>query len=537
MAERPTPTSTLDTQARTRVDDTADGGPDVLGELPRWCAARFGARTAFVVGDEHSSYHLWQARTERVAQSLVAGGLAPGDRVAVLALNGTDFFDAYAGVTRAGGVAVPLGTRLGVGEVVFVLEHSEARWLAHDAAGRDTARAAADAVPGLRLLDLGALPAAPPAPVVLPRPVPDDVAAIFYTSGSTADPKGVTLTHANVLACVRACAAAFRVDADDVAYGVLPLYHTSVHFIPLPTLLRGGTVVLEEGFSAASAFAAMERHGVTLLPTVTSIAVLMAKHHRSAEHRPDLSALRKILLGGGGVPTSLVEAWQEIAPGAAPVNCYGMTEMAPAISVMDPSEVPLRPGSVGLPYPGNEIRIEAADGGDAPTGEVGEILVRGPSRMVGYWRNEEATAAVLRDGWLATGDLGRLDDDGYLTIVGRAKWMLKRGGENVFPDEVEAVLIRHDAVNEVMVVGVPDEVMGERVAAVVALRPGADLDAAALRAWSLERLAAFKVPDLYVLQPDELPKNAVGKIDAARLKRDAAQGAIAWTDVRRPAGR
>jgi acyl-CoA synthetase (AMP-forming)/AMP-acid ligase II len=155
--------------------------------------------------------------------------------------------------------------------------------------------------------------------------------------------------------------------------------------------------------------------------------------------------------------------------------------------------------------------------------------------MAGYWRDEEATELTIRDGWLATGDLGTLDDDGYLTIVGRKKWMLKRGGENVSPDEVEAALIRHGAISEVVVVGVPDDVMGERVAAIVVIQPGATLSPDELRAWALGHLAAFKVPDLYVVTARALPKNGVGKIDVARLKSDAREGRIAWVDVRQGA--
>jgi acyl-CoA synthetase (AMP-forming)/AMP-acid ligase II len=506
--------------------------PSVLGDVPAYCAERFGDRIAFVSAGRETSFSEWAVRTENVAQAVVAAGAVVGGRVGLLAVNDVPFFDGYLGAARAGAVAVPLGTRLSVDEITFVLQHSDSRLLMHDASSRQLAESVQAANHDLILMDLESVAAQPGQPTELPVVEEGHLAAIFYTSGSTASPKGVCLTHRNVLACALACATAFRITHADAALGVLPLYHTATHFVPLPTLLQGGRVVLKEGFKPASAFALLQEHKVTLFPTVTAIAVLMANHPDAAS--ADLGSLRKVMLGGANVPTSTLAAWKEIAPSAAVVNCYGMTEMAPAISVMDPSERPERVGTVGFPYPGNEIRIEKEDGTWGATDEVGEICVRGPSQMAGYWRNQAATEAVLRDGWLATGDLGRVDADGYLTIVGRKKWMLKRGGENVFPDEVETALMRHPGVHEVIVVGVPDDVMGERIAAVVSTHPDAEsLAAAELREFALGILAPFKVPELYSIRSAELPKNAVGKVDAARLKSGAADGTIAWTDLRR----
>jgi acyl-CoA synthetase (AMP-forming)/AMP-acid ligase II len=236
-----------------------------------------------------------------------------------------------------------------------------------------------------------------------------------------------------------------------------------------------------------------------------------------------------VYFGGAGVPDSLLASWARFAPDTAIANVYGLTEMGPAVSGHDPTIHPPRPGSVGPPYPGIEVRIEA----DPPPGVIGEILVRAPSMMAGYWRNEAASKEALRDGWLHTGDLGFLDADGFLFISGRQKHMLKRGGENVFPNEVEAVIIRHPAVKEVIVIGVPDEVMGERVAAVLAPQPGGELDAADVIAYCAQRLADFKVPELVAVLAPELPKNSVGKVDLRGLQARVRGEGFDFVEFRR----
>jgi acyl-CoA synthetase (AMP-forming)/AMP-acid ligase II len=339
----------------------------------------------------------------------------------------------------------------------------------------------------------------------------------------------VRLTHRGILHCGTVTGSAFQITAGDVALALLPLYHTATHFIPLPVLMAGGTVVVHEGFKAETAFALLEDARVTLFPTVSAVATLMAKHAESSGRLGGLEDLRMVFFGGAGVPDALLSAWARFAPNTAIANVYGLTEMGPAVAAHDPNRHPPKPGSVGPPYRGIEVRIE----GDPAPNTIGEILVRAPSMTAGYWRNEQATQEALRDGWLHTGDLGFLDEDGFLYISGRRKHMLKRGGENVFPNEVEAAIIRHPAVKEVIVVGVPDEVMGERVAALLAPQPGVDLDAEDVVAYAAQRLADFKVPELVAVLAPELPKNSVGKVDLRGLQARARTDGFEFLEFRR----
>jgi long-chain acyl-CoA synthetase len=532
----------------------------VLGDVSRLMAAEAPERTAIVDGQRSVTYGEWEREANALAALLLERGVRPGERVAMLLSNGAGFFVAYHGVAKAGAVAVPIGTRLGLSEMRFLVDHSRSRVLIHDSSTAAMASelaepttasselttappgpAAASSEPGqCELLDLdhpdlaARLRAGTDADDLdLPQVSSDDDAAIFYTSGTTASPKGARLSHRAVLNCARIVGDRFEIGPEDVTLAMLPLYHTATHFVPLPTLVRGGTVVIHEGFKVEEAFDLLIDHRITHFPTVTAVAVLMAKFVSQSGRALDLSRLRKVYIGGAGVPPTLLDSWAAFAPETAIVNCYGLTENSPAVASLDPSLMEAKTGSVGLPYDGIEVRIVSEDGGEVQVDEIGEILVRGDSTMSGYLDNPEASAATLRDGWLYTGDLGTRDAEGYMWIVGRKKHMLKRGGENVFPDEVEAALIKHAAVREAIVVGVPDEVMGERVGAIVAAQPGTDPDPAEVVASCRELLADFKLPEFVEIRAGELPKNSVGKVDARHLHEDAREGRVTWTDLRR----
>jgi acyl-CoA synthetase (AMP-forming)/AMP-acid ligase II len=505
--------------------------PATIDDIPRHGAEHFGERVALVEGDARTTYAELERRTAGVAAGLRAAGLRDGDRVALLLANSADYFAAYFGITRAGGVAVPIGTRLHAREIAFLLEHSGVAMLVGDAP--NTARAELSARGGgQHLLELDALAAMEPDDHLSGRR-PEDDAAIFYTSGTTAEPKGVRLSHRGIVHAAAVTGKACAIDGDDVALALLPLYHTTTHFMAFPTLIAGGRVVAHEGFRPADAFDLIARHGVTLFPAVTAIAVLMAAYARQEARVPDLTRLRYVFFGGAGVPRTLVSDWARISPGTGVVNCYGLTEMGPPVSALIPGVHEDRAGSIGPAYEGIDARITDHDGHPVPTGEVGEILVRGESMMTGYWRNENATKAALRDGWLRTGDLGYQDADGYLWIAGREKHLIKRGGENVFPNEVEDVLSRHPDVAEALVVAVPDDVMGERVCAIVSARAGAALDGADVVAHCREHIADYKVPEHLVIVPGELPKNSVGKVDVRLLQRKAGNGELPLQDFRR----
>ncbi|HVW46350.1 MAG TPA: AMP-binding protein [Solirubrobacterales bacterium] len=510
-----------------------------IGEIPGRAAAATPDKVAIVDDLTSVTYAELEAGSDALAVRLRERGLAPGDRVGLLLTNSSRFMLAYFATAKAGGVIVPINPRLSTAEIQFLVDHTECAAFFHDQGFG--AKVAALRLPRIRIAvgaerdgdELMEDVVAREVDLDLARPAEGDLAAIFYTSGTTADPKGVEMTHRTILQTVEILGGSFDVGADDVGLCPIPLTHTTVHFTPVPVIAAGGTIVLCDRFRPASALDLLERHRVSLLPTVTAVAVLMAKELVASERRYDLGPLRKIFVGGANVPASLVDAWHEIAPNCSAVNCYGMTEMDGPISRMDRHRFPLRRGSVGKSYPGVEVRIETEAGDAAATGEVGEIVVRGGNMMAGYWRNPRATAAALVDGRLHTGDLGYLDEDGYLFVVGRKKNVLKRGGELVYPDEVENVLLANPAVKEAVVVAVGDEVMGERVAVVVARQPGAAIGVDELIAFCGEHLADFKVPEYVGFVEDELPKNTVGKVDRRGIATTVTGGAIELADRRR----
>ncbi len=519
--------------------------PQHLGEVTGLVARRAPDRVALVDGARSLTYGELDRAVEAIAGRLRSDGIVPGDRVALVVGNRPEFFSGYFGVMRAGAIVVPIGPMLSAPEMRFQIEHSGTRVILHTGATEQLVAAAAAGRP----IDLdrvaarsGRWAATSSAGTVLDVNA-DSEAAIFYTSGTTASPKGVRLTHRGILHCVSAVSEYFEIADTDVTLSALPLYHSATHFAALPTLVHGGTLVLQERFHAEETFALLARHRVTLFPAVTAIAILMAKLALSAGTTPGLPALRKAFIGGAAVPEGLLADWARFAPHTAIVNTYGLTEMSPAVCGMDPTRDQTKRGSVGRPYRDIELRIDAIDEplatGSPPTGE---ILVRGPSQMIGYWNNPEATAAALTDGWLRTGDLGYLDD-GYLFIVGRKKHMVKRGGENVFPNEVEAVLSRIPEIKEVAVVAVPDDVMGERVGAMVVPQPGATVSPAEVLAACQDDLAPFKIPEYVAILDHDLPKNAANKVDArllfaalvlARSHGPTCAGGAPWPSRGRP---
>jgi fatty-acyl-CoA synthase len=284
--------------------------------------------------------------------------------------------------------------------------------------------------------------------------------------------------------------------------------------------LAGGRVVLREGFNAAEAIALMSKHQASTYVTVTSTAVLTLKAAQLAGETP-IKSLRKLLVGGSPIPPAMIAEWKELVPEIDVYAIYGLTEMSPSTSRLHGGEVLRKPGSVGRPYDGIEIRVTDETGADVPAGTRGEICLRSPTMMKEYYRNPEATAAALAAGWLHTGDIGYVDDDGCLYIVDRKKNVIKRGGVTIYPAEVEAALYGHPAVKEVVVIGLSDPVMGEIVTAVIAARSGMEFTAAEVVAHCRDLLAGFKIPG-FVVFLDELPKNGTGKV-AIRQIRDALE--------------
>lgn len=480
-------------------------------------AASYGDRVAVVCGPEQVTYSTLNRRSNAVAAELVRAGINGGDRVALLMGNSPEFLYAYLAIAKLGAIAVPLNTHLAPPEIAFMLEHSRAAGVIYSPATRDLLpppgggpKRFITAAGTNAEVDLGPILAAADAPDPGLEIDPDSPMAIFYTSGSTGDPKGVVLTHRNIATCAEITVRGLNVTADEIGFMVIPMYHTSLHMMAFPLFLAGGRLVVHEGFKPAETIALIAEHGASTYVCVTSTAVLTLKAAQEMGGAP-LRSLRKLLVGGSPIPPAMIAAWKALAPEIDIYAIYGLTEMSPSAARLHGDDVLRKPGSVGRPYDGIELKVVDDVGIDVPTGSHGEICLRSPTRMKEYYRNPVATAAAVVDGWLHTGDIGYVDDEGYLYIVDRKKNVIKRGGVTIYPAEIEAVLYQHPAVKEVLIIGLTDPIMGEIVTAVIALRPGVDLSAADLVAHCRTQLAGFKAPE-FVVFVDELKKSSTGKV-------------------------
>jgi long-chain acyl-CoA synthetase len=362
------------------------------------------------------------------------------------------------------------------------------------------------------------LSAAAPASGVVDRS-PDDTAVILYTSGTTGTPKGAELTHSNLLSNVSTVVSLHSFGENDVLLGALPLFHSFGQTCSMnATVASGATLSLIPRFDAGRVLDIIERDRATVFQGVPTMYSALL-HHPQRESF-DVSTLRVCVSGGASLPAEVLRGFEE-AFGCTLLEGYGLSETSPVASSNRPDRE-RRPGSVGVPVDGVQMRIVDEDGAEVPLGARGEIVIRGPNVMKGYWGRPDATAEAIRDGWFHSGDIGIVDEDGYFFIVDRLKDMIIRGGYNVYPREVEEVLYEHPAVREVAVVGVPHPELGEEVAAAVALKVGAAADEAELREFVKARVAPYKYPRRITFFPD-LPKGPSGKIVKREIELPAAE--------------
>jgi long-chain acyl-CoA synthetase len=488
----------------------------ILGEGAR----RFPARVAIVDREREFTYEqLWREALIRGRVLRDELGIAPGDRVALLAANGLNFVAEYYAILATGGVIVPMAPMLVADEIEYQLHDSEVRALVLEAdfseAGLEAAERAS--VPTLVLPE--ELTAGAPGQAALEQPVsrePMDPAVVFYTSGTTGRPKGAVLTHFNlVMNCFVNAFMANKFEADDVVLGCLPLFHTFGQTVAMnSSFLVGAKVVLQRRFEAREALELMRRHGVNFLLGVPTIYMALLEALGDDPPVP----LRNCVSGGAPLPVSVLEKF-EAAFGCRVKEGYGLSETSPTATV-NQDLFGLRPGSIGHSLWGIEVEIARTEVEDRiellDPEQLGEIVVRGHNVFEGYFGKPEATQAALVDGWFRTGDLGVKDPDGFLYVVDRKKDMILRGGYNVYPREIEEVLARHPAIRQVAVVGVPDEHMGEEVLAVVVLGPTAPTMAPEeLTEWMKSRIAGHKRPRIIRIA-DQLPLGPSGKV----LKRE-----------------
>lgn len=484
--------------------------------LPDWLARRAALhpeRPALIAPDGRWSFaelHVWASR---IAAGLGAGGLRPGDRVAILAHNHPAYAAAIHAAPRCGAVLVPLNTRLAPAELAWQLADSGATLLLHDDAHAQVATGLG-AIPCRSLTSVAAQRPAASEPGAAASLALDAPHTIIYTSGTTGRPKGALLTIGNHWWSATASALNLGLHADDRWLAVLPLFHVGGLAIVLRGAIYGMPVVLHERFDPAAALAAIDHEGVTIASVV---AVMLQRMLELRGDRPLPPHFRCALLGGGPAPRPLLETCA--ARGVPVLQTYGMTETASQAATLAPADALRKLGSAGQPLLPLELRIVTADR-DAAPGEVGEICVRGPMVTPGYHNNPVASTAALVDGWFHTGDLGYLDAEGFLYVLERRSDLIISGGENIYPAEVEAVLLAHPAVSEVGVVGVPDARWGQVPVAAVVVAAGHAPDgalAAEVLAFCRARLAAYKCPRS-VHFCAALPRTASGKLRRAELR-------------------
>jgi O-succinylbenzoate-CoA ligase len=471
-------------------------------------------------------------RANRVANALRELGVAPGDRVALLLMNGVEYLETYFGLAKLGAVMVPLNWRLVAEELAFILRDSGSKLLVHDAEfdavaaelrARQTplehfVRAAGGLPPSGDALDHDALRSAASDVRVEPTAGPDDLLFIMYTSGTTGLPKGAMHTHGSMAAASLTINLTADLRYRDRYLQMLPLFHVGALTPATAAVHRGATLVLMRGFDPSRVFRVIEEEGITTGLAVPAMLNFMLAAGNA--DRSDHSKLRWLMSGAAPVPPALIERYAAL--GIEIHQVYGLTETCGPACLISPEEALARIGSTGPAFFHTDVRVADEGGRDVAPGEVGEVLVRGAHLMKGYWNRPEATAEALRDGWLHTGDLATLDKDGFVTIQDRKKDMIISGGENIYPAEVEALLARHPNVLECAVIGQPSQRWGETPLAVVVAKPGASLQAGDLIGFCEGKLARYKLPK-WVEFVDEIPRNPTGKV-LKRLLRERFPG-------------
>ena len=488
-------------------------------------------RTALIWENGQMTYGELAAAVGAIQAGLRELGAAPGDRLAMMFPNVPQFVVTFFAAQACGAEVVPLNVLQAPQELAYVINDSGSKWLVALNAFEDRLREVIPQCPGLRAVVVsgqtgitnavsweGLVSSNMGSDVEPEDRSAEDVAVLLYTSGTTGRPKGAMLSHRNVIWDADACNKVLDVRPDDIFMTVLPLFHAYGFTVDLTlATLRCASQILLPRFSAVKALELMEAHRATVLAAVPTMFQWMLRAKRDPDY--DLSSLTVAVSGGAPAPEEMLREFEERF-GVYMIEGYGPTEAAPVVSV-NPRYGVRKIGSVGPPLPGIQVQVVDDENRPLPVGEVGELCVRGPNVMIGYWNAPELTARTIVDGWLHTGDMARVDEDGYIYIVDRKKDLIIVGGMNVYPREVEDVIYQLPQVAEVAVVGVPSRIKGEEVIAYVSFKEGQSLEPEAILDYCREHLAPFKVPRHVVIEP-ELPKSPIGKI----LRREVRQMAL-----------
>ncbi len=493
--------------------------PDVAQYLKAKVYKFGGSRLLVDYGTDVSyTYQEFDAATDRLASGLRKLGVRPGDRVAFLHPNHSDLLLGYFATIKAGAVAVPVNPAYTAREIAHIISDSGAETLISTerfeenieivrkrcpSLGRVIAKTEGRSLEEMIVAEAGPLKSEHPAPANA-----DDLAMIFYTSGTTGKPKGVMISHRNITFGAGNMAQNYGLAASDVTLVCLPLNHIFANATPFwGSLASGGSAVVMERFQVEPVFGAIEKYKVTWFPGVpTMFAYLLFGF---GDKPRDVSSLRMGLSGAASLSVEHLKEF-EAKFGGGMLEVYGLTESTGLVTA-NPVYGIRKPGSIGISVSGVSARLVDAEWNDVPRGEVGELIFKGPNGTSGYWKLPEDTDKKIRDGWIATGDLAYQDTEGYFYIASRKNELIVSGGYNIFPREIEEVLYRHRDISEAAVIGVPDPALGEVPKAFVVSKPGTKVTPEDLREFCLQNLAKYKVPKEFVFL-EELPKNTTGKI-------------------------
>lgn len=465
------------------------------------------------------------------AQFLASLGISKGDRVLVCMPNRPEVVYAYQGILRSGAIVIPVMHLLHEKEINFIIDNSEAKAVITSSDILPKIKRAVKQLPqhikivsvdSTELRQMNQVEIVQWSKSISVNQLFDekklkiqesDTAVILYTSGTTGKPKGVMLTHRNLSANLLASAQLQPEDERGTTLGILPLAHVYGFGVMNGCFYRGNSVVIFSKFDVDKVFQAIEKHKVKSFAAVPAMVHAMLSSSNSSKY--DLSSLEAVGSGSAALPISLRTKFQKKF-NVEVRDAYGLSEASPGVATQR-RDMPIKEGSVGVPLPGVQIKIVDDDGKELPTGEVGELIVKGDNVTPGYYKNPKATKEALKNGWLHTGDIAKVDEDGYLYIVDRKKDLIIRGGFNIYPRDLEELIVKHEAVSEVAVIGVPSERMGEEVVACVVKKAGYDVTESQLIEYCQQHLAKYKTPKQIIFF-DELPRNGVGKILKIKLK-------------------
>jgi len=488
-------------------------------------AARYPEKRAVICEEHTITYGALKRRADELSPSLINLGVTKGAPIAILSSNSIKYVEILFALMKIGAVAVPLNHRLTKKDLKVLLKHSGARVLFCEAALLELVTPAAQELEQVIVIN-GKHPPASAAYEALFQPAlcadetaavsENDPAAIIYTAGTTDEPKGVLLSHENLVWNTLNYSAALEYSPQDIELAPTPLFHASTFGRIFTYVFNAMTAIMVRKFSPAECLAIIEQEQVTSITQAPTMYQMMLDVW--SEGTWDTRSVKRAVTGAAPMSAETKGSLKKLFPAAGFFDLYGLTEASPGVAILTPADFYQKAESVGRPMLSVEVRAAGADYQTLLPGQVGEILCRGPNIMQGYYKAPQATARVLRNGWLHTGDAGFIDEDGFIYLAGRNKDIIISGGVNIYPGEVEAVLMKHPAVKEAAVIGVEDALWGEKVVAIVVLEKNSSCTAQLLMDFCRERLAGFKCPRVVTFIP-ELPRNAAQKIMKQELKK------------------